>query len=144
MPHSLPALTAQQRVLIRIAPTTHYIDRVSVVETGKDTAKDTTLTLATQDYHSLRSLPLDQSATKILPAPPVAGYRSVFSPQGFIDGTDRAERFLFWPMGIARAGSMRQWGHHATAFVGRRHFDDAALMQERFSFDARHFDKPLP
>ena len=144
VPHSLPALTAQQRVLIRIAPTTHYIDRVSVVETGKDAAKDTILTLATQDYHSLRSLPLDQSATKILPAPPVAGYRSVFSPQGFIDGTDRAERFLFWPMGIARAGSMRQWGHHATAFVGRRHFDDAALMQERFSFDARHFDKPLP
>jgi hypothetical protein len=27
---------------------------------------------------------------------------------------------------------MRQWGHHATAFVGRRHFDDADLLDRRF------------
>jgi hypothetical protein len=27
---------------------------------------------------------------------------------------------------------MRQWGRHATAFVGRRHFDDADLLEERF------------
>jgi hypothetical protein len=27
---------------------------------------------------------------------------------------------------------MRQWGHHATAFVGRRHFDDADLIEARF------------
>ena len=24
---------------------------------------------------------------------------------------------------------MRQWGHHATAFIGRRHFDDADLFE---------------
>jgi hypothetical protein len=35
-------------------------------------------------------------------------------------------------MGIASAGAMRQWGHHATAFVGRRHFDDADLLARRF------------
>jgi hypothetical protein len=35
-------------------------------------------------------------------------------------------------MGIARAGAMRQWGRHATAFVGQRHFDDARLIEERF------------
>jgi hypothetical protein len=28
---------------------------------------------------------------------------------------------------------MRQWGHHATAFVGRRHFDDPFLLQEAFA-----------
>jgi hypothetical protein len=27
---------------------------------------------------------------------------------------------------------MRQWGRHATAFIGKRHFDDARLMEERF------------
>jgi hypothetical protein len=27
---------------------------------------------------------------------------------------------------------MRQWGHHATAFVGRRHFDDVDLIERRF------------
>ena len=35
--------------------------------------------------------------------------------------------------GLRRA---RQWGRHATAFVGRRHFDDADLMEKRFEFDA--------
>jgi hypothetical protein len=28
---------------------------------------------------------------------------------------------------------MRQWGRHATAFVGRRHFDDARLMERYFT-----------
>ena len=50
-------------------------------------------------------------------------------------GSARAERFLFWPMGIASAGAMRQWGRHATAFVGRRHFDDADLFERRFRFE---------
>ncbi len=35
------------------------------------------------------------------------------------------------------AGAMRQWGRHATAFVGRRHFDDANLFEKRFSFDLK-------
>ena len=30
---------------------------------------------------------------------------------------------------------MRQWGRHATAFVGRRHFDDADLLEKRFRLD---------
>jgi hypothetical protein len=36
-------------------------------------------------------------------------------------------------MGIANPGAMRQWGTHATAFVGRRHFDDADLFERRFA-----------
>jgi hypothetical protein len=40
-------------------------------------------------------------------------------------------------MGIASAGAMRQWGRHATAFVGRRHFDDADLFEKRFVFDLK-------
>jgi hypothetical protein len=146
VPHSLPALGEQQRVVVRIAPTTHYIDRVSV-DTAPVPAQAAT-PLALRDYHSLRALPLDRSAINVLPdespARSASGSRSMFNPQGFVDGTDRVERYLFWPMGIARAGSMRQWGHHATAFVGRRHFDDAMLMQERFDFDARHFSPPAP
>jgi len=49
-----------------------------------------------------------------------------------VELTERAERWLFWPMGIDSAGAMRQWGRHATAFVGRRHFDDADLLEKRF------------
>jgi hypothetical protein len=35
-------------------------------------------------------------------------------------------------MGVASAGAMRQWGTHATAFVGRRHFDDPYLLESAF------------
>ena len=53
-------------------------------------------------------------------------------PDGLVAGTERTERWLFWPMGIESAGAMRQWGRHATAFVGRRHFDDHDLVERRF------------
>jgi hypothetical protein len=46
---------------------------------------------------------------------------------------------LFWPMGIKNAGAMRQAGRQATAFVGRRHFDDPDLFESRFLFDPVHF-----
>ena len=49
-----------------------------------------------------------------------------------IAGSERGERWFFWPMGIESAGQMRQWGHHATAFVGRRHFDDPLLLDTYF------------
>ena len=68
---------------------------------------------------------------RVLPLPG-GGSRSAFGPDGLVPGTQRGERFLFWPMGIASAGQMRQWGTHATAFVGRRHFDDADLIDRRF------------
>ncbi len=65
------------------------------------------------------------------------GRAGVFGADGLVGGTERAERFVFWPMGIASAGAMRQWGRQATAFVGRRHFDDADLFEKRFRFDLR-------
>jgi hypothetical protein len=146
VPALLPALGPQDRITIRIAARTHYIDRVSVgpiagaaptnggTPTATAGAAAQSTTYGWRDYHSLRSLPVGASA----------GNRSVFNPTGFIDGTDRAERWLFWPMGIERAGSMRQWGKHATAFVGRRHFDDATLLEQRFTFAPQHFGQDAP
>jgi hypothetical protein len=63
---------------------------------------------------------------------PQGGHRSLFRPDGIVPGSERAERYFFWPMGIAEPGAMRQWGRHATAFVGRRHFDDADLLERYF------------
>ncbi len=68
--------------------------------------------------NALRSLPRDGFRRRCL-----------YGPNGLVEGTERGERFLFWPMGISSAGAMRQTGHHATAFVGRRHFDDAFLFE---------------
>jgi hypothetical protein len=134
VPTTLPAVTVQDRIVIRVAARTHYIDRVSVEPAATLSSTTQAAPLAPHDYHSLRALPLPAQALST-----AANSRSVFSPAGFIDGTDRSERFLFWPMGIARAGTMRQWGKHATAFVGRRHFDDAMLMQERFTIDTERW-----
>ncbi len=71
----------------------------------------------------LRALPL-----------PGGGSRSVFGPDGIVPHTERFARYFFWPMGIASPGSMRQWGRQPTAFVGRRHFDDADLIERRFEW----------
>jgi hypothetical protein len=58
--------------------------------------------------------------------------RSLFGPDGIVPGSERGERFLLWPMGIASPGAMRERGRHATAFVGRRHFDDPYLLEDTF------------
>ena len=66
-----------------------------------------------------------------LRGPSWAGQR-LFDESGMIPGTERSERFFLWPTGVPSPGAMRQWGSHATAFVGTRHFDDAWLLQEYF------------
>jgi hypothetical protein len=116
VPRMLPRVAQDTRPLVRLAPRTHYIEQVDFVRGSDSVAR-----YVFQDYDSLRSLPLPQG-----------GRRSAFGPDGLIAGTQRAERYFYWPMGIASAGAMRQWGRHATAFVGRRHFDDADLIERRF------------
>jgi hypothetical protein len=101
-----------------MATRTHYLQRVGVVAA---TATSPAMTYALRDEDELRRLSL-----------PAGGTRSVFDEDGFIAGAERAERFFFWPMGIVSAGQMRQWGRHATAFVGRRHFDDPGLFDRYF------------
>jgi hypothetical protein len=118
-PSGMPRLREGERLVVSIASATHYIERIGVVA-GPDSLAHYRL----RRYDELRSLSrMDGSR------------RSVFGPDGLIAGTERGERFLYWPMGIASAGAMRQWGRHATAFVGRRHFDDADLLERRFELD---------
>ena len=117
VPASLPAWAPDKRFVIRIASATHYVLGVTAAEAGIGTSR-----YARRPESELRSLPR-----------PEGGRRSLYAPDGLVAGSERAERFLFWPMGIASAGAMRQWGHHATAFVGRRHFDDADLIDRRFA-----------
>nr|MBV6628917.1 hypothetical protein [Oceanococcus sp. HetDA_MAG_MS8] len=49
--------------------------------------------------------------------------------RGVIAGSERGERWWLWPSGVRNAGAMRDWGRHATAFLGRQHFDDATVLQ---------------
>jgi hypothetical protein len=118
-PQQLPRIADGERPLVRIASGTHYVERVAVVR-----GTDSLVRYELQPYGELRSL-LNYGG----------GRTSAFGADGLVPGTERAERFVFWPMGIASAGAMRQWGRQATAFVGRRHFDDADLFEKRFRFD---------
>jgi len=61
-----------------------------------------------------------------------SGDQYLFGRDGLVHGTERLERFLLWNMGVISPGTMRQWGHHATAFVSRRHFDDPMLFETYF------------
>jgi hypothetical protein len=72
-----------------------------------------------QDLEQLRSLQKPNGAK-----------RSLYGQDGIVDASARTERFLLWPFGIASPGAMRQWGAHAIAFIGRRHFDDPFLLEK--------------
>ena len=76
-----------------------------------------------------RMVPADRLRALPLPG---RGSRSIFDADGIVPNTERFARYFFWPMGIASPGAMRQWGRQPTAFVGRRHFDDADLLEKRF------------
>jgi hypothetical protein len=117
IPYAAPALPAGSRAHLGIDAVTHYLFRV----TASASAPAAALRYAVEDYNQLRSLPRADGSR-----------RSLFGANGIIDASKRGERFFFWPMGIESAGAMRQWGRHATAFVGRRHFDDANLVERYF------------
>jgi hypothetical protein len=74
------------------------------------------------DYGELRSIP-----------DPRGGRRSMFSQDSLASGSERLERFLLWPTGVVSPGAMRQWGRHAVAFVGERHFDDPFAVENMFT-----------
>ena len=54
---------------------------------------------------------------------------------GLVPGTERGERWFLWVSGVPEPGAMRQHHRHATAFVGRRHFDDPYLLERIYRWD---------
>ena len=118
VPQTLPAVRASDRVVLRLESGAHYLQRV-LTYTDQNSAANTVYEL--KDERTLTAL-----------ARPSGGTRSAYDGGGLIPGGERGERWFFWPMGIESAGQMRQWGRHATAFVGRRHFDDPRLFDAYF------------
>lgn len=112
-PQAVGPLEPDLRLVIRLAHGTHFIQRVYA-----DKPPDDAVGYRWRDYDELRSLPA-----------PDGRRHSLFDPEGFVPGSARPERFLFWPMGVPSAGAMRQWGNHAIAFLGKRHFDDPRLLE---------------
>jgi hypothetical protein len=117
VPQTLPPVGPGARVELRIESGTHYLQRIVL----RDAPAQGAMEYVFAEDDSLRSLSL-----------PGGGRRSLFRPDGIVPGSERGERWLFWPMGVPEPGAMRQWGRHATAFVGRRHFDDPGLLEQYF------------
>jgi len=97
---------------------THYVQHVYPL--SRDVEPEA-VEYAFADYGRLRSLPYLG-----------AQRRSMFDPNGLAPGSERLERLILWPTGVVSPGAMRQWGRHAVAFVGRRHFDDPDYMDKMF------------
>jgi hypothetical protein len=113
-PKPIRDLKSGERLVIRLASRTHFIRGVT-----PERAMPGAAVYGWRDYDELRSLPM-----------PNGRNRSLFATNGLVQDSERPERFLFWPMGVPSAGAMRQWGTHATAFLGRRHFDDPRLLEK--------------
>jgi hypothetical protein len=112
---------AGERVILYVGSGDHNIQRVAI--DSPTPAPGVPYRIV--DENTLRALPM--------PAAAGGGTRSIYGPDALVPGSQRPERFIFWPMGVPSAGQMRQWGHHATAFIGRRHFDDPRLIDRYFS-----------
>jgi hypothetical protein len=114
VPQAAPALSPGRRVVIRLSSGKHYIQRVYT---------DVTIgsVYVWEDYQALYAVPDGDRR------------RSLFTADGLVPGTERAERWLLWPMGIPSPGAMRERGRQATAFLGRRHFDDPELLEKLFA-----------
>jgi len=115
VPQSLPPL-ADGPFVIYLSGGEHYVRGIA------SASADVRFThLRSLPYEALKNLPRSGAAT-----------RNLFGPDGLVDESARAERFVLWPMGIRSAGAMREAGHHAIAFVGKRHFDDPDLLERYF------------
>ncbi len=105
-----------QRLSLLVEPDTHYLVRVSPVDSSVPTTA-----YGFADADQLRALPQ-----------PDGKMASLFNGKGLVPVSRRGERFYLWPMGVPSAGAMRQPGEHAIAFKGRRHFDQARLPETLF------------
>jgi hypothetical protein len=114
-----PELTPSKELMtLAMESRTHYVQNL-YPSSRRPQPETTVYSLA--DYGELRSLP----DTK-------GGRKSMFSPDSLAPGSERLERWILWPTGVVSPGAMRQWGRHAVAFVGERHFDDPFSMDKMF------------
>ena len=123
-PQILPESSISDRLTLRLSGNSHYLQALSNEKKLNRHWQETTYKLIIPDSipdSALRSMPLTDDE-----------HKSLYNTDGIVEGTERAERWLLWPMGIQSPGAMRQWGRHPTAFVGRRHFDDPYLVDQAF------------
>ena len=96
----------------------HQVQRILTVPTSEEGIQYDLL-----PYEMLESLPREDGRS-----------RSMFDAQGIAWGSERVERFIYFPTGIPSIGSMRQRGHHAITLSEQTHFDEPGLFEYYFEF----------
>jgi hypothetical protein len=117
-PQELPEITAGQSPAVRILSGWHQVQRLLPL-----TPPPEAIPYELLPYEMLESLPRGEG--------PGA---SIFDAEGIAKGSERVERFIFFPTGIPSIGSMRQRGHHAITLSGQTHFDEPGLFEHYFVF----------
>lgn len=74
---------------------------------------------------------------------PEGGTRSLFGSDGLVVEAYGVDPVAGFSSGILKPGAPRQYGHHAIAHVGRRHFDDPYLLESSFLVPAAIAPAPL-
>ncbi len=110
---------SQTSIRLHIRARDHQLMAVSAGPDSSSRPANEKKKISVADFEELYGLPILSG-----------GYRSLFDTEGLVPASVRAERWLFWPMGIASPGAMRAPGTHAIAFVGRRHFDAPDLLMQ--------------
>jgi hypothetical protein len=109
---------ASEMIVVGMEHRTHYVSTLYPVSRDVEDGGGA-YTLA--DYGELKRLPRVDGRSK-----------SMFDRYGLVPGSERLERLILWPTGVLSPGAMRQWGRHAVAFVGERHFDDPFYLGKMF------------
>ena len=116
----LPTTTAPS-MSIYVQADTHQIQ---YTEPSRPTAPNAPQNKRASSAMPYQLRPFDELYT----LPTSNGSRAVFNKQGYVEGSERLERWLFWPMGVKNPGALRRFGDHAISFIGRRYFDDPNLL----------------
>lgn len=117
-PQWLPEFGAEKRPAFRILSGWHQVQRVLAAPYPGEGVDYELI-----PYEALESLPTGDGRSA-----------SIFDAEGIAKGSDRVERFIYFPTGIPSIGSMRQRGHHAISLSERTHFDEPDLFEKYFEF----------
>jgi hypothetical protein len=117
-PQWLPEIAAGQAPAVRILSGWHQVQRLLAIAPPPEAMPYDLL-----PYETLESLRGGDGRSA-----------SIFDNQGIAKGSDRVERFVFYPTGIPSIGSMRQRGHHAITLSGETYFDEPGLFEHYYVF----------
>jgi hypothetical protein len=116
-----PQLAPDHHPTLRVAATTHEILRVLGPGDEPIDAQGVTQTYALTRYEDLMALPR-----------PEGGTRSLFGPDGIVPGPHAEDPIGGRASGIPEPGALRALSRLPVAHVGRRHFDEAFLLESVF------------